>query len=140
MRHTLPIVATPGFPLGDALGMMIEVQGPGRARTALDLSPSLLNPHGAIHGAVLFALVDTGMGAATMSVLDPSELCATIELHLRFLKPTRQGRLTADSTVVHKGRRVVQLESKVVANDGTLVATATGSFAVFIGDGTKGIG
>jgi acyl-CoA thioesterase len=132
MRDTLPIVVAPRFPLGDALGMTIEVEGPGRSRTALDLSPSLLNPHGAIHGAVLFALVDTGMGAATMSVLEPNELCATIELHLRFLKPTRQGRLVADSTVVHKGRRVVQLESKVVANDGTLVATATASFAVFI--------
>jgi uncharacterized protein (TIGR00369 family) len=97
---------------------------------AVEITPALHNPNGVVHGAVLFAMVDTAMGAATMSSLDEGLACASIEVHLRFLRAAAAGRLTAEVSVVKGGRRVVQLEGRVRDESGELIATASGSFAV----------
>ena len=84
--------------------------------------------------AVLFALVDTALGKSTMSVIDePDRYCASIEVSLRFIRPAVDGRVTATATVVKRGRSVVHLESRVVEDDGRLVATAAGTFAILGG-------
>jgi acyl-CoA thioesterase len=89
-----------------------------------------MNPNATAHGAIPFALMDTAMGAAVMSVVNEGQLCATIEIHTRFHRAAREGRLTAEATVVTAGRRVVQLEARTTDDDGRLVASSTGSFAV----------
>ncbi len=118
------------FPLQDHLGMTVTSPEPGAGRATVEVTPSLHNPNGVVHGAVLFAMVDTAMGAATMSVLDEGTPCASIEVHLRFLRPAASGQLTADVAVLKAGRRIVQLDGRVHDGTGELIATATGSFAV----------
>ncbi|HEX6236725.1 MAG TPA: PaaI family thioesterase [Acidimicrobiales bacterium] len=118
------------FPLQSHLGMTVGSPSVGTGVAEIEITPELHNPNGVVHGAVLFAMADTSMGAATMSTLDPGVACASIEVHLRFLRPAAAGRLVAETTVVRGGRRVVQLESRIRGADGALVATATGSFAV----------
>jgi uncharacterized protein (TIGR00369 family) len=118
------------FPLQDHLGMTVGSAAPGVGVAAVDVTPALHNPNGVVHGAVLFAMVDTAMGAATMSSLDEGLACASIEVHLRFLRAVSSGRLTAESTVIKGGRRIVQLDSRVTDDTGQLVASASGSFAV----------
>jgi len=87
------------------------------------------NPNGVLHGAVLFALVDTSMGAATMNALE-GRRCASIDVQLRFLRPVTGGVLRAETRVLRAGRRIVQLDSTVTDDEGRLVGTASGSFAV----------
>ena len=70
------------------------------------------------------------MGAATLSVLDASSVCATIEIQTRFFAPVFGGSLEADVVVLKAGRRVVQLEASVRDGSGEAVARAGGSFAV----------
>lgn len=118
------------FPLQTYLGMKVGSPETGIGVASLDVVPDLHNPNGVAHGAVLFAMVDTSMGAATMSSLEAGQACASIEVHLRFLRPVASGRLVATSTVVKGGRRIVQLDSRVHDSGGKLVATASGSFAV----------
>lgn len=124
-------------PFADLLGFDVGVTEPGHARAVLDVRPDHHNPNGVPHGAVLFALVDTSMGGATMSVLPEGRFCASIEVHLRFLAPATGDRLVAETSVVRAGKRIVSLESRVTSQRGdgepTLVATATGSFAVLGG-------
>lgn len=117
------------FWLQEQLGFTID-KGEGRAVASIDCDHRHLNPHGAVHGAVIFALVDTAMGAATMSVLDESSWCATIEIHLRFLDAVFGGRLRAEVDVVKAGRRVVHLDAAVTDDRGRVVSRASGSFAV----------
>lgn len=117
------------FWLKDQLGFTIE-RGDGRAVAVMDCDERHLNPHGVVHGAALFALIDTAMGAATMSVIDDASRCATIEIHTRFLAPVRGGRVEATVEVIGAGRRVVQLDAAVTDQQGRTVARATGSFAV----------
>ncbi len=118
------------FPLRRFLGMDIEDVEPGHAIARLEVSEDLLNPNGVVHGGVLFTMVDTAMGKATMTLLEEGQLCASIEIQMRFLRPIRVGQLEADTTVIQRGRKIVHLESRIRDTDGALVATGAGTFAV----------
>lgn len=118
------------FPLQAHLGMTVESPDPGTGVATIAVTPETHNPNGVVHGAVVFALADTSMGAATMSVLDDGLACASIEVHVRFLRPTSSGTITATSQVIKHGRRIVQLDSRITDEDGQLIAAASGSFAV----------
>lgn len=117
------------FPLADFLGMHTEPGADGSATARLQLGPEHLNPHGVAHGAVLFALVDTAMGAATLSVLPAGQLCASVDVHVQFCRAVRAGQIVATGRVLHAGRRIVHLEAQVHDGEGALVAFGTGSFA-----------
>lgn len=121
---------TPGFPLADFLGMVIEETKRGSATARIEVGAKHLNPHGSVHGAVMFAMVDTAMGAATLSILDANQLCASIDAQLRFCKAAFSGELVATATVVQEGRRVIQLQAEIRDSHGELIALASGSFAV----------
>lgn len=120
---------TPGFPLADFLGMATERARPGSAVARVKVSAEHLNPHGSVHGAVLFAMVDTAMGAATMSVLDEGWLCASIDVQVRFCKAAFDGELVATANVMQAGKRIVHLLAEIRDQDGALVGLASGSFA-----------
>ena len=120
-----------GFPLRDYLGMTLTGDDAGVGLASLDIGPQHQNPNGVVHGAVLFALVDTAMGKSTMSVIDePDTYCASIELSLRFIRPAVSGSLTATALVVKRGKNVVHLDARVVGDDDRVVATSAGTFAI----------
>lgn len=135
---TDPTTETPAeygdFPLRRFLGMELTGDQPGVGFAHVDVGPDHLNPNGVVHGAVLFALVDTAMGKSTMSVVDePGRYCASIEVSLRFIRPAVAGRLTAVATVIKRGRNVVHLDARVTGDDERLIATAAGTFAILGG-------
>lgn len=123
----------PSFPLQGYLGMQLAGETAGVGTAWLDVTADHHNPNGVVHGAVLFALVDTAMGKATMSLLDDGLYCASVELSLRFIRPGTAGRLVAEAAVVRRGRSIVHLEARVDDGDGVLIATAAGTFAVLGG-------
>lgn len=125
----MPFEPSP-FPLQSHLGMTIDSPSPGHGIAEVEVKPSLLNPNGVLHGAVIFTMVDTAMGAATMSLLEEGQGCASIEIHVRFLQPVPDGHIVARVQVLRQGRRIVQLEAVVVNDRDETVATASGSFAV----------
>lgn len=119
------------FPLRNYLGMQLTGDTAGSGVAHLEIGPQHQNPNGVVHGAVLFALVDTAMGKSTMSVIDePDTYCASIEVSLRFIRPAVSGPLDAIATVVKRGKHIVHLEARVVGADDRLIATASGTFAI----------
>ena len=120
-----------GFnPFGDLIGLQFVKCEGGQSRCTLEVEQRLLNPHGAVHGGVLYSMADTGMGGAVYTVIDKDELCATIELKITYFKAARSGTLVCDTRIISRGRRVAALESEIT-NDGRLVAKASGTFSVF---------
>ncbi|MBI4509871.1 MAG: PaaI family thioesterase [Deltaproteobacteria bacterium] len=117
-------------PFAELLGVEIVSVGAGRAVAEIQADERLHNPNGVVHGATVFALADTSMGAAVHSLLSKGEACASIEVHVRYFRSVRTGRLRAETTVIFEHKRIMHLESHVRTVDGTLVAFATGSFAV----------
>ncbi len=88
------------FPLRTFLDFTIDDGIGGEAVAALDVSDRHLNPNGVVHGGVVFTLVDTAMGRATMSVLEEGRICASIEVAVRYLRPITGGRLVATASVL----------------------------------------
>ncbi|MGD9700926.1 MAG: PaaI family thioesterase [Acidimicrobiia bacterium] len=120
------------FALKQFLGMEIEGNEPGRASARVTIGDRHLNPNGVVHGAVLFAMVDTAMGKAVMSVLPDGQFCASVDVQLRFIRPASDGELVADVVVLKQGRSVVHLDARVHDADDRLIATAAGTFAVIV--------
>ena len=81
--------------------------------------------------AITRILVGPGVNEATMAVLDDGQICASIEVSVRYLRPIPGGRLVATASVIRAGRRIVHLECKVtVDGDERPVALLQGSFAM----------
>ncbi|MEM7139508.1 MAG: PaaI family thioesterase [Actinomycetota bacterium] len=117
------------FGFMDLLGFDVTVDG-GVGRVTLELGPQHMNPNGVAHGGVAYALMDTAMGGATMSVVDDGKRCATIEIHMRYHRGARGGTLTAEARVTSSSKRIVHLEGTTVDDEGRLIASSTGSYAI----------
>ena len=127
-------------PYADLIGLEIEEQEDGRSTCLLAVTESLYNPHRVVHGAVLYALADTGMGAALYPSLAPDESCATIEIKINYYRPVTSGAIRCRTEMVHRGKRVANLESSLYADE-CLVAKANGSYSIFkIPDKARAVG
>ncbi len=123
-------------PYADLIGLKIDEQINGHSKCSIESEEKLLNPHKVLHGAVMFALADTGMGAALYPSLNEGELCATIEIKINYYKPVRSGTIKCVTDVINRGKSVANLESSIYNGD-TLVARANGNYSIFQYRGNK---
>ncbi len=117
-------------PFREMIGITYTHVGDGRSRCVMDVDDRLFNPGRFVHGGATFAMVDSGMGAALLSVLDEGESCSTVDSKIVYLKAVRSGRLTCDSRVVQKGKKLAVLEAEVT-NDGEPAARGLATFLIY---------
>ncbi len=117
-------------PFADLIDLQFEDSRPGSSTLTLVVGPPHLNPHGVAHGAVLYALADTGMGAALYPTLEAGEICATIEIKINYFKPVATGKVVCTTEIINRGKTVANLESRLYVEQ-TLVAQANGNYAIF---------
>lgn len=117
-------------PFAELIDLQLEDRAAGSSTLSLTVAAQHLNPHGVAHGAVLYALADTGMGAALYPSLDAGEICATIEIKINYFKPVSAGKVVCKTELINRGKSVANLESRLYV-DQTLVAQANGNYAVF---------
>jgi len=117
-------------PYADLIGLKIDKQEIGFSKCSLEIVEKLYNPNKVVHGGVIFALADTGMGAALHSGLKTGEICATIEIKINYYRPVRSGIITCITEVINKGRSVANMESMIYCEE-VLVAKANGNFSIF---------
>ena len=114
----------------ELVGVTFDAVSPGESTLRLQLDSKHLNPNEVVHGAVLYTMADTGMGAALYRTLDPGELCATIEIKMTYFKAVASGEVLCRTTLVNRGKRVAYLESSIFSGE-ALIAKATGTYAIF---------
>ena len=124
-------------PFAELIGLRFAEQRAGYSRCTLEVGEKHLNPHGVAHGAVLYALADTGMGAALYPTLDPGQICATIQITMNYFKPVRSGVITCTTELVNRGKAVAHLESRIFLGE-LLLATANGNYSIFTPRGNAG--
>jgi acyl-CoA thioesterase len=117
-------------PLAALLGIRRLAMADGRASFDLRVREDHMNPHGVVHGGVVYSLVDYAMGGALTSRLAPGERCATLEVKINYLAAVTGGELRAEAWVVERTRRIGILEARVHTEDERLVALALGSFYI----------
>ncbi len=105
-----------------------HAQGVSRFRLTID--EKHLNPNKVVHGAVIFAMADVGMGAAVHPTLAAGEMCATVEIKINYFKPVHDGELVCTTTLVNRGKTLANLDA-VVHRGELLVAKANGTYAIF---------
>ena len=96
----------------------------GTIEVAFTATEGFLNPAGVVQGGLLAAMLDDTLGPALVATLDPTEWAPTTDLHVQFLAPASPGRLVGRGRVVRRGSTVAFLAGELVADDGTVVATA----------------
>src|SRR5262249_26195671 len=82
------------------------------------------NPMGTLHGGVYCDLADAEIGFACAATLGEGETFTTVELKINFLRPVRQGNLTAETRGVRAGANLGYVECDVSDQGGRLVARA----------------
>lgn len=126
----------PSHPFAKLIDLHYLEQRPGHSRCRIVISEKHLNPNQVVHGAVMFALADVGMGAAVHTGLNDGELCATVEIKINYFKPVREGELVCTTTLLNRGKTLANLDSNIHCGE-QLVAKANGTYAIFRPSGTK---
>jgi acyl-CoA thioesterase len=130
MAKQLPL-NTKGFhPFGELIGLTFTACEAGSSRCVLAVKETLLNPHEVLHGGVIYTMADTGMGGALYTLLEPDELCTTIEIKIAYYEPVIAGDIVCLTDVLHKKRKIASLESRIYTGE-TLVSKATGTFYIY---------
>ena len=113
------------------VGIEERLLAPGRVACRLATRTHHQNIQGVIHGSVSMAVLDTAMGHALDSLLEPGQFCSTTQISIQYLRAARPGEsLEAVGSVTHRGRAVAFLEGELRNGQGELIARAQGTWYV----------
>jgi len=101
------------------LGMRFLEVTPDRVVAELEVREELCTLGGAMHGGTLMALADT-VGA--VGTLASGCKTATGESKTNFFAAAMSGKVRAESTPLHKGKRTHVWQTRVTREDGKLVS------------------
>ena len=110
--------------MATTLGFALRECEVGRAVFACVPQVSHLNPLGTVHGGLAATLLDSCLGCAVHTTLEPGEGYTTIDLNVKYLRPILPdtGELRAVGTIVHRGRRMATAEGVLTGADGKIYA------------------
>jgi uncharacterized protein (TIGR00369 family) len=101
--------------------------GEGWIRIGFDGKQEFCNPAGFIQGGILSAMLDDTMGPAVFVMTDGRLYTATITMTVNFLAPAKVGSIVGEAKVTQLGKTVAFVEGRLMAADGTVLATSIAS-------------
>jgi uncharacterized protein (TIGR00369 family) len=122
----------PPPPIADTLDFrIVEVD---RGRVVFECEPAEFhyNPIGVVHAGLAMTLLDSAMGCAFVSTLEPAIPWTTLELKANFTRALTMdtGTVRCTGTVVHPGRTVATTEARIEDPQGRLCAHGTSTILV----------
>src|SRR5436190_1147461 len=99
----------------------------GWVRIGFDGRTDFCNPAGFVQGGILSVMLDDTMGPAVLVMTEGKLVTSTITMTVNFLAPAKPGKLIGEATVTQLGKTVAFVEGRLMAEDGTLLATASTS-------------
>jgi len=97
----------------------------GFIRGEMTARSEFLNPHGAIQGGILCAMLDNAAGLAVMCSLGPRQMAPSLEIKTSFMRPGRPGKYIAEARIASQAAGICFVEGKLLAEGGQLIATAS---------------
>jgi uncharacterized protein (TIGR00369 family) len=96
----------------------------GWVRIGFEGKSEFCNPAGFVQGGILSAMLDDTMGPAVFVMTEGRLYTATISLTVNFLAPAKPGPIVGEAEVTQLGKTVAFMVGRLMAEDGTLLATA----------------
>jgi uncharacterized protein (TIGR00369 family) len=133
-----PAAASPGDP-GldrrrpgiDGVSGFMGMRWENASTIRLKIRPDLLGAGGLLSGVATYALVDYCMGSTLWVNTTEEEHIATINISINYVQSAVEGEIICDSTLDRRNRSNAVLRSEVRHEDGRLLVTAVGSYAIF---------
>jgi len=97
----------------------------------LEIRPELINAAGLLSGVVTYALVDYCMGSTLWPHTAKDEHIATLNISINYIQTATEGEIVCTSVLDRRNRTNAVLRSEVRAEDGRLLVSAIGSYAIF---------
>jgi uncharacterized protein (TIGR00369 family) len=98
----------------------------------LTIRPELINAGGLLSGVVTYALVDYCMGSTLWAQTSEQERIATISISINYIQTATEGQVVCRTQLDRRNRSNAVMRSEVHHEDGRLLVTAIGSYAIFI--------
>jgi len=127
------------------LGFRIRGRQASNVAVEFDMRPELVGHymHGRLHGgvtstvldatgglAVIWAIAELYAGESAMQILERFKALATIDLRVDYLRPGLGSQFVAESNVVRLGRRIAATSSRLISEEGKLIASANATYIV----------
>jgi acyl-CoA thioesterase len=116
------------LPFAKLIGMRLVDMRPNEAVIEIEMRDDLKQPSGVLHGGVTATLIDTAMAFAVRTYLTDTELTATIDLTVHYLRPLVEGKAICTARVVRPGKRVFTVSADVHNEQGKLIATGLSTY------------
>ena len=113
---------------GQMLGIQLEKAERGMATMSFEVTDSLKQVNGVVHGGAIASLIDTATAFAIIPLLKEEETASTIELSISYLRPLIAGKVTCSALVRREGKRLIALSADVLDSDGNLAATSLSTY------------
>ncbi len=126
LRHVQNLPELPPF-IGKLLGLSMDEIEHGHVVMSVITRPDFANPLGTLHGGICATLLDSAMGCAVHTTLEPGVGYGTLELKVNYIRsvPVDGVQLIASAQTIHVGRKTATAEGRVHDPDGRLVAHGT---------------
>ena len=119
--------------MAQTLGYDIVEAEEGRVVVAAEPNGAHLNPAGTVHGGFAATLLDACMGLAVQTTLEKGVAQTTVEFKITLMRPITQetGMITAEGSVLSRGRRIGTAEGPITDRQGRLLVHGTTTCLIF---------
>ncbi|PTW62695.1 uncharacterized protein (TIGR00369 family) [Breoghania corrubedonensis] len=123
----------PAPPITRTMAFDLRQVEEGYALFAGQPSFDFYNPLGTVHGGWLATLLDSALGCAVQTTLNPGESYTTLEFKVNCTRPVfdTTGELLCEGKTVHRGKRTATAEATLKDSDGRLYAHASETCMLF---------
>jgi uncharacterized protein (TIGR00369 family) len=115
----------------DGVSRFFGIRWEHRNVARLTIRPELINAGGLLSGVATYALVDYVMGSTLWRETTEDEHIATVNIAINYIQTATEGDVICETTLDRRNRHAATLRSEVRHEDGRLMATAIGSYAIF---------
>src|ERR1044072_3706479 len=112
--------------LPDLLGVRFLEATNDLHKASREVRPDLCTAGNILHGGAIMAFADTLGAVATVLNLPPGPGTTTIESKTNFFRPAMVGaQVIGECTALHKGRKTQTWQTRVLTEEGKLIAVIT---------------
>lgn len=106
----------------------------GTIQVSFDAGPHLRDAFGIIQGGFVAAMLDCAMAQALAATLEQNGFAPVLDMNVSFIAPARGGRFVATGRIVQKEPAIAFLAGDLRDEDDQLVAAATSTLRIMLGE------